>query len=359
MSTSRFSYPLLFPSDGSVLITNRISNSLIFPSIAGQTVQTVGSNTTGTYVYVITTDSSGNLSLYQTTDLGQNYILCDGIITVSGEYSFQHSVFWVSENGQIILYQPSIYGYPDMFYSTDAGTSFTVIEPGEAGEIWSSVLSANGMNIYFNTSDNQIRTYTDNSLNVLFDSSDSLISYISTTYNGQWILCTDYDPLNGSGNMHVYLSSDYGSTWNTILLVSPSGYKTALTAVSWYASHIYVGLYDVSNNLIVGIVRSIDNGNTWTYFEHNGLNAYYDYINLVCSPNGQNLYLHDRINSTVYVSGNYGVSFVPYPSDYISFWLPFFAQNMIGVDFLNRVVVKTPELSLWYRISTLLLKYGV
>jgi hypothetical protein len=305
---------LQFPSTGFGLLTDLNvfpPSSINPPNLPDASINVVASNSDGSILYVIASspDISGSeqYALYRSTDLGQNYTFVSGI-DPSFNIIDQGSILSVSEDGNVLLLIVTYIGsFDSVFYSNNGGSTFTNIT---AISNYGSIVSPNGTANYIQQGNpDGIFTWNGSELVELFvDPSFVHVQFISTSYDGKYVFATPYD-----ADSYVLYSSDYGATWFSQFLTSPNGYYLTGSAMAWDSSVYYTYLINSSNGSILGTARSWDQGQTWQFFENNGLNFSYNYQLISTSPDGRYVYLNDDETATLYISVNYGVSFQPFP----------------------------------------------
>ena len=97
--------------------------------------------------------------------------------------------------------------------------------------------------------------------------------------NPDVMLCSAADPFGGSGGS-VYRSADNGDTWSSVNTGLPNPQTIGRIVLTFYPGNsqiVYAGISGTSShngNQMIGIYRSIDNGNTWIQMSLDGESHY-------------------------------------------------------------------------------------
>jgi len=344
-----------FPTTGFSLLTDTnvfAPVSLPLPPLVSPDtiLSLVASNSTGTILYVLTylPDASGaQYTLYRSTDLGQSYTNPNATgLYPTLDITDNTSILSISEDGMVLLLTvTTYYNFNYTYYSNDGGNTFTAIP---VSNNYGGLVSPNGTANYIQQEigNGSLWTWNGVSLNSLYsDASD--VQYISTSYDGTHVLATSY-----TNQSYVLYSSDSGQSWSKQTLTSPSDHYLVGSAMAWDASVYYTALIDNSDGgSMLGTARSWDQGETWEFFENNGLNLSYNDQNLYTSPDGRYVYAMDGSNN-LFVSVNYAETFQNFPFGFSQYDISVISdRSVLGTD-NDQILLYTIYQYLLYLSST-------
>jgi len=250
---------------------------------------TASCTSSGQYISGITS----NYTFLASSDYGQTFQE-----TLTGTPSM--SSFAVTSTGQTIYVGTNV-----LNRSTDYGATFSIITTGYDGpQFLATTTSSNGTYVYallqyttsiIVSSDSGATWTAQGSMNVGWTA-------ITCSSSGAYVYATGTD--GSSGERVMYISTDYGSSWNLV---------TSFTSNPYFEMNIVscdsTGQYVVVTAGTDGIYRSANYGSTWSRINGNTGGAIgVNWVSIDSDASGANLIAGESTYNCVYHSTNSGTS---------------------------------------------------